>query len=135
MDAKTAPSANTDSASNAAPDIAGSGHTLPHTAQAVKARAADTANAVAGKAGDMATRATTRIRSGGHHTSGRVADLMHRRPTGWAAIGAGFTAAIAAAARWRDTHAKPRNPAARAWRQVVNSTSRQAKRLSRHLGR
>jgi len=135
MDARTAPSANTGSATNAMQDIAGTGHTLPHTAQAVKARAADTANAVAGKAGDMATRATTRVRSGVHHTSGRVTDLMHRRPTGWAAIGTGFTAAIAAAARWRHTHTKPRNPAARAWRQVANSTSRQAKRLSRHLGR
>jgi len=128
MDARTAPSANTGSATNATQDIAGTGHTLPHTAQAVKARAADTANAVAGKAGDMATRATTRVRSGVHHTSGRVT-------TGWAAIGTGFTAAIAAAARWRHTHTKPRNPAARAWRQVANSTSRQAKRLSRHLGR
>jgi hypothetical protein len=100
----------------------------------VKARAADTATAVAGKAGDMATRATTRIRSGVHHTSGRMIDLMHRRFTGWAAIGADFTAAIASAAQWRHTHTKPRNPAARAWRQVANSTSRKAKRPSRHLG-
>lgn len=100
----------------------------------MKARAADTATAVAGKAGDMATRATTRIRSGVHHTSGRMIDLMHRRFTGWAAIGADFTAAIASAAQWRHTHTKPRNPAARAWRQVANSTSRKAKRPSRHLG-
>jgi hypothetical protein len=71
MDAKTAPSANTDSATNARQDIAGASHTLPHAAQAVKARAADTANAVAGKAGGIATRATTRTRSGVHHTSGR----------------------------------------------------------------
>lgn len=135
MDAKTAPSANTGSATNATQDIAGTGHTLPHSAQAVKARAADTANAVASKAGDMATRTTTRIRSGVNHTSGRMTDLMQRRPAGWAAIGAGLTAAIAAAARWRHTHTKPRNPAARARRQVANSISRQAKRLSRHLGR
>ena len=135
MDAKTAPSANTGSATNATQDIAGTGHTLPHSAQAVKARAADTANAVASKAGDMATRTTTRIRSGVNHTSGRMTDLMQRRPAGWAAIGAGLTAAIAAAARWRHTHTKPRNPAARARRQVANSISRQAKRLSRQLGR
>ena len=135
MDAKTAPSANTGSATNATQDIAGTGHTLPHSAQAVKARAADTANAVASKAGDMATRTTTRIRSGVNHTSGRMTDLMQRRPAGWAAIGAGLTAAIAAAARWRHTHTKPRNPAARARRQVANSISRQAKRLSRHLRR
>jgi hypothetical protein len=135
MDAKTAPSANTDSVANATQDIAGKGHTLPHSAQAVKARAADAATAVAGKAGDMATQATTRIRSGVQHTSGRVADLMRRRRTGWAATGAGVTAAIAAAARWRHTHTKPRTPAGRAWRQVSNSTSRQVKRLSRHLGR
>lgn len=135
MDAKTAPSANTDGVTNARQDIAGTGHTLPHTAEAVKARAADTANAVASKAGDVATRATTRIRSGVYHTSGRMTDLVHRRSTGWAAIGAGLTAAIAAAARWRHTHTKPGNPAARAWRQVANSTSRRAKRLSRHVGR
>jgi hypothetical protein len=79
MHAKTTPSANTDSDTNTTSDIARIGHTLPHTAQAVKARAADTATAVAGKAGDIAAQATTRFRSGVHHTPGPVADLMHRR--------------------------------------------------------
>jgi hypothetical protein len=135
MDAKTAPSANTDSATNATSEIAGSGQTLPQAARVLTTRAVHTATAVAGKTGEIATSATTRVGSGVHDASGRVADLMRRRPIRWAAIAASVTAVLAAGARWRQSHTKPRSPAARAWRQISHHTSRQAKRLSRRLAR
>lgn len=135
MDAKTVPSANTDRPVDATSEIAGSGHMLPKAARVLTTRAADTATAVADKTGKMATYATSRVGSGVQDASGRVADLMRRRPTRWAAIAAGVTAGLAAAVRWRQSHTKPRSRAARAWRQISHRTSRQAKRISRHLGR
>jgi hypothetical protein len=128
MDAKTAPSANTDGATDAAREVAGSGHTLPQAARVLTTRAVDAATAVAGKTGEVAAHATTRVGSGVQDASGRVADLVRRRPAQWAAVAAGITAALAAAARWRQTHTKPRSPVARAWRRISHSTSRQAKR-------
>ena len=128
MDAKTAPNANTDRAPDTTPEVAGSGHTLPQAARVLTTRAVDAATAVAGKTGEVAAHATTRVGSGVHDASGRVADLMRRRPAQWAAIAAGITAALAAAARWRQTHTKPRSPVARAWRRISHTTSRQAKR-------
>jgi hypothetical protein len=53
--------------------------------------------------------------SGVQDASCQVADLVRRRPAQWTAIAAGITAALAAAARWRQTHTKPRSPVARAW--------------------
>src|SRR5258706_15882647 len=99
MDAKTAPSANTDRATDSSPEVAGSGHTLPQAARVLTTRAVDTATAVAGKTGEMATYATSRVGSGVQDASGLVADLLRRRPTRWAAIAAGVTAGLAAAVR------------------------------------
>ena len=135
MDAKTVPSANTDRPSNATSEVAGSGHALPKAARALTTRAVDIATAVADKSGKIATYATSRVGSGVQDASGRVADLMRRRPTRWAAIAAGVTAGLGAAVRWRQNHTKPRSRAARAWRQISHRTSGQTKRLSRHLGR
>lgn len=135
MDAKTAPSANTDRATNATSDVAGSGQTPPHAARELRTRAVDTATAMAGKTGKMAAYATTRVGSGVHEASGRVGDLMRRRSTQVAAIAAGVAAALAATRRWRQHHAKPSSRAARAWRQISHRTSGQAKRLTRRLGR
>jgi hypothetical protein len=135
MDAKTAPSANTDRATNATSQAAGRGHAPPQAARQLTTRAVDTATAVAGKTVKIAAYATTRVGSGVHDASGRVADLMRRRPIGWAAIAAGVTGALASAVRWRRIHAKPRSRAARTWRQISHRTSGQAKRLTRRLRR
>jgi hypothetical protein len=135
MDAKTAPSANTDRATHATSEAAGSGHALPQVVRQLTTRAVDTATTVAGKTGKMAAYARTRVGSGVHDASGRVADLTRRRATRWAAIAAGVTGALAAAVRWRRGHAKPRSRAARTWRQISHRTSRQAKRLTRRVRR
>jgi hypothetical protein len=128
MDAKTAPSANTDRATDATPEIPGSGRTLPQAARVLTTRAVDAATAVAGKTGEVAADATSRVGSGVRDASGRVADLARRRPARWAAIAAGITAALAAAARWRQTRTKPHSPVTRAWRRISHSTSRHATR-------
>jgi hypothetical protein len=135
MDAKTAPSANTDRATNATSEAAGSGRSLPQAARRLTTLVLDTATAVAGKTGKMAASATTHVSSGVHDASGRVANLMRRRPNRWAAIAAGVTGALAAAVRWRRSHAKPRSRAVRTWRQISHRTSGQAKRPKRRLRR
>jgi hypothetical protein len=104
-------------------------------AREVTTRTVETAAAVAGKIGKMAAYARSRVGSGVHDASGRVADLMRHRPTRWAAIAAGVTGALAAAVRWRRSYANPRSPAARTWRQISHRTSGQAKRLTRRLRR
>jgi hypothetical protein len=93
----------------------------------VAARAAGVVTTVAGRAGDAATAAGTRIGSEVHDGSRRMAALAHRRPIRWAGVAAGIAAALAATDRWRRRHSTPRSRAARAWQQLSHRLPRRAK--------